>query len=320
MVVVMEIRHAKRKKSITSNQLLTMHIYSKVCCLSFLVGILCIFGREYAFGNVQTESAPAELEKQFLQAKALAKDDSFPQDLATAFQLYRKVAEQGHAKAQHNLAVMYYEGRGTAKNTTEAAKWFRKAAEQGALLSQVALGAMLEKGDEIPKNVEEALKWYRKAAEQGSAEAMRRLGEYYYFGNDGAPKDYAMAAKHFAQAAELGDAAAQNFLGSMYDLGLGVPKDTAQASLFFRKPAELGFARAQANLGMLFTRADTGKMDMIEAYKWLKLGADQGDVNAQNGLKDLSPLLSPVQVEEGNRRVASFCSQTKKSSGDDQRK
>jgi len=40
------------------------------------------------------------------------------------------LAEQGNVEAQYNLGVIYAEGRGVAKDETEAVSWFRKAAEQ----------------------------------------------------------------------------------------------------------------------------------------------------------------------------------------------
>jgi TPR repeat protein len=39
-------------------------------------------------------------------------------------------AEQGHAKAQNNLGLMYAApGTGVPENDTEAVKWYRKAAD-----------------------------------------------------------------------------------------------------------------------------------------------------------------------------------------------
>src|SRR5262245_30153640 len=52
-------------------------------------------------------------------------------DFATAAQLYRSLAEQGRASAQHALAKMYESGEGVPRDSAEAAKWFRRAAEQG---------------------------------------------------------------------------------------------------------------------------------------------------------------------------------------------
>jgi TPR repeat protein len=48
-------------------------------------------------------------------------------DKATAFDWFRKTAEQGDATAQFNLGVyyMYDQGIGVTKNEAAAAEWFR---------------------------------------------------------------------------------------------------------------------------------------------------------------------------------------------------
>ncbi len=50
---------------------------------------------------------------------------------ARAFQGVRFLAEQGNVSAQFNLADMYSNGRGIAKDDQQAVMWYRKAAEQG---------------------------------------------------------------------------------------------------------------------------------------------------------------------------------------------
>jgi len=52
-------------------------------------------------------------------------------DFATAYQEFRKAAEEGCAVAQSLLGAMYYLGQGVAKDDVEAAKWLRKAVKQG---------------------------------------------------------------------------------------------------------------------------------------------------------------------------------------------
>jgi len=44
--------------------------------------------------------------------------EGVPQDYAVAMKWYRLAAEQGHAKAQYNLGVMYYNGEGVFRRTT----------------------------------------------------------------------------------------------------------------------------------------------------------------------------------------------------------
>ena len=50
-------------------------------------------------------------------------------DYKNAFNNYRKAAEQGLSKAQHQLGVMYYQGKGVMKDYAKADKWYRKALE-----------------------------------------------------------------------------------------------------------------------------------------------------------------------------------------------
>jgi TPR repeat protein len=61
------------------------------------------------------------------------------QDDALAAAWYRKAADQGNAKAQHNLGVLYNFGRGVAQDDAQAVAWFRKAADQGLADAQDAL-------------------------------------------------------------------------------------------------------------------------------------------------------------------------------------
>ncbi len=52
-------------------------------------------------------------------------------DYASAIREWRPLAEQGVAKAQFKLGLMYDNGRGVPQDYAEAVKWYRKAAEQG---------------------------------------------------------------------------------------------------------------------------------------------------------------------------------------------
>ena len=53
------------------------------------------------------------------------------EDYKTAHQLFLKLAEQGVAKAQYNLGLMYAKGNGVVKDDSKAIKWWTLAAEQG---------------------------------------------------------------------------------------------------------------------------------------------------------------------------------------------
>ena len=100
-------------------------------------------------------------------------------DYATAYRLIKPLAEQGYAKAQYNLGVLYNKGIGVPQDYTEAMKWYRKSAEQGLADAQYNLGVMYHKGEGVPQDYTETSKWYWKAAEQGHADAQYSLGAMY---------------------------------------------------------------------------------------------------------------------------------------------
>jgi len=97
---------------------------------------------------------------------------------------YRLAAAQGFASAQHNLASLYYQGRGILQNYGEAIKLYRLAAEQGHLGAANNLGLMYKEGKGVPQNYPEAIKWYGLAAKQGNAFAQSNLGTMFLISSD----------------------------------------------------------------------------------------------------------------------------------------
>ncbi|MDP7056148.1 MAG: sel1 repeat family protein, partial [Alphaproteobacteria bacterium] len=51
-------------------------------------------------------------------------------DYATALREWKPLAEQGNARAQNNLGVMYEKGLGVLQDYKTAVKWYTLAAEQ----------------------------------------------------------------------------------------------------------------------------------------------------------------------------------------------
>jgi uncharacterized protein len=145
----------------------------------------------------------------------------------------RANAEQGDAKAQYKLGLMYQEGEGVPKNYAEAVKWYRKAAAQGDAdaRSKLALWYALGHGNDA-----DTLEWLRKSAEQGDADAQYNLGNKY-LGGEGVPKNYAEAVEWYTKAAEQSYAKVQDQLGYVY---AGEPRDHVQAYMWLSLAAAKG--------------------------------------------------------------------------------
>jgi uncharacterized protein len=160
-------------------------------------------------------------------------------DYATAFKIYRPLAAQGNAVAQHNLGDMHARGQGVKQDYAEAVKWYRLAAAQGHAVAQNNLGAQYQNGQSVARDNEEARKWYRLAAAQGNARAQYNLGALHH-----EAWDYAEALKWYRLAAAQGEADAQYNLGVMYARGQGVAQDDVRAHMWFNLGAVSGDAQS----------------------------------------------------------------------------
>ncbi|MFQ5784790.1 MAG: tetratricopeptide repeat protein, partial [Alphaproteobacteria bacterium] len=169
-------------------------------------------------------------------------------DYPAAAREFAALANEGDARAQFNLGVMYDKGEGVPQDYAEAAKWFRKAAEQGLAVAQTNLGVYFQRGKGVAQDYEKAAEWYRKAAEQDYATAQYNLGVLFEIGKGVAQSDVD-AAEWYRKAAEQDNATAQYNLGALFQRGKGVPQDDVKAHMWFNLAAAKllrGDARAKA--------------------------------------------------------------------------
>ncbi|EOD15085.1 hypothetical protein EMIHUDRAFT_119510 [Emiliania huxleyi CCMP1516] len=222
---------------------------------------------------------------------------------ARAVELCRQAAEQGDARAQGRLGLMYAVGRGgLAKDEARAVELWRQAAEQGDADAQFHLGFMYEAGrGGLAKDEAKAVELWRQAAEQGDAQAQFRLGVMYEAGRGGLAKDEVRAAELWRQAAEQGEARAQFRLGVMYEAGRGgLAKDEARAVELWRQAAEQGKARAQFRLGVMYEVGRGGlATDKVRALELLTKALQDERVrpNAQRVLSRLRLSFEDISSE-----------------------
>jgi len=152
-------------------------------------------------------------------------------------------------------------------------------------------------------------------AERGVAEAQFNLGLSYASGKDkalGAEPDYAQAEHWYLKAAGQNHALAQFNLGVMHANGQGLPRDRAKSLMWIQRAADLGDAAAQYRLGCSHQRdirdglPENAAESRLNAYKWLRLAADQGYLGAETACETVNMEMSCEDVVEGVRRVTAF--------------
>jgi TPR repeat protein len=123
------------------------------------------------------------------------------------------LALEGDAEAQYQLATRYYATTdGAIGDYAQASHWWHLAAQQGLAKAQFALGVLYANGRGVNTDYARAVHWYRQAAKQGLAEAQYNLGMHYWLSR-GMPRDAAMAIKWLRKAADQGLPQAQHNLG-----------------------------------------------------------------------------------------------------------
>ena len=120
--------------------------------------------------------------------------DGKPDSDRRAVSLFQDAALRGDADAQYGLAVLYKDGRGVAKNQTDAALWMGRAALGKNIAAETEYGIMLFNGEGIPRNEQAAAAMFRRAAEKGGAVAQNRLARLYFAGR-GVQRDLVEGAK-----------------------------------------------------------------------------------------------------------------------------
>jgi len=118
-------------------------------------------------------------------------------DYTQAARLFHPLAEQGLARAQYNLGLMYAKGQGVPQDYQEALMWYHKAAEQGDALAQHNLGVMYDNGRGTRQDYIRAHMWYSVAAEALSGDEGRKaMNERDFVASD-------MTAEQIGKAQEM---------------------------------------------------------------------------------------------------------------------
>jgi uncharacterized protein len=84
-------------------------------------------------------------------------------DFKSAVNQWRPLAEEGHAIAQFNLALLYHSGLGVDLNEATAVNWYKKSAENGYYKAQEYLAVGYREGwFGLPKDTKQAEFWEQR--------------------------------------------------------------------------------------------------------------------------------------------------------------
>lgn len=262
-------------------------------------------------------------------AQLLRQGKGVEKDSVAAFKLYREAAEKGLVTAMANVGEMYLTGEGIEKNPQAAAAWFARAATAGLSIAQMKMSELYETGVGVERDPSRARALLERAARNGYTPAQAKLsamgatiamepvsptpddvdlddpwrgggtviGAFGGTTNAGEPS----AAGPRMSPGEPIDrtASAKMPAADVAQLNAGLSayaaKNESLAFASWRNVAERGNSEAQLRVGLLYARGEGTGQDMIEAYRWLKLAADQGHARAPAELSSVAAQLAPAE-------------------------
>ncbi len=134
----------------------------------------------------------------------------------------QKLADQGHASAQYNMAILHLQGNMVSKSSAKATKYLTLAANNYHPEASLALGNMYLRGDSgLSKSSKMAEKYLTRAASQNNDQAKIFLSMMYANG-DGVQKDLVKAYKMLASVRNPGGQAGENINRNLAALKQGM--------------------------------------------------------------------------------------------------
>ena len=233
-------------------------------------------------------------------------------DFGEALMACRGPAEQGDASCQNLMGILFSEGRGVAKNDSEAARWFRKAADQGHGHACFNLGRAYQFGDGVQQSNQEAARWYRRVAELGVPEGELALGGLMI----SVERNYREGLKWIRKAARQGLPAAESMLGIAYENGVGIKENLRTAVKWYLLGANHGDPISQTSLASLYEQGKGLERDLVEAYFWYVVASKNPATPqkerkiANDGAKRLSAKLTHDQLASADDASRKFNSGT----------
>lgn len=206
--------------------------------------------------------------------------ESVPPGNRRTFNRRLKEARIGDVAAQYDVALMYANGAGTAKNPEQAFVWTKVAAERGHVSAQYLLGCAFAGGHGTPKDDFQAFKWLAKAQEAGHGKAKLRLAKLLLVNGQSIALALSLAAS------EQGVADGSFFAAERLSQGNGPFHDSVSVQRLYEMAAHSGNAHAQFELGQRFMASDA-KDESHRARQWMRAAAAQGHPGARLALESL---------------------------------
>jgi uncharacterized protein len=241
----------------------------------------------YYIAGMRKLARDGKAKAQYDLALQLRSGKQITRDEAGAIAYLRKAVAQNHGPAMQYLAHLYYWGMGVELNRRKAANLYQEALNQGQKLSvnETARIADTGTGTDNDTALQKPAKpaLIRSMAEQEPEPSGTNVAFIRQL-NPMIVRDGLEAATVWQYWAEEGLAIAQHRLGFMVSYGTGVAQDFDRAKKLYGQAIAQGHAYAQNNMAVLLATGRGMPADHAEAVRLFTLSAEQNFAAAQYNL------------------------------------
>jgi len=184
-------------------------------------------------------------------------------------------------------------GVGPSRDEQQALTCFQRAAELGYAPAQTVLGYFYETGTIATSDPGQALDWYKKAGKQNDRLGNWLAGRLYLKGGT-VTRDLSAAEPWLQKSAAVGDPYGQYLFGTVKL----ERSEYSNAADLFRKAAKQGLPQAQQQFGELLMRGQGVPTNKFDAYVWLLVSFDAGNLSVTGDLQILQSELGVTQTDE----------------------
>ena len=259
------------EKATELNEIDSYHLLGKF----YLLGIGTSKNEQMAFELFQKSAQNKNYEGMFLLGDLLITGNKIKTDFESAIFYLEKAAANKNINAIKYLKNLYSEPHPLLKKKSETylkEMWFYYDVMLANLDDEEALKRVAESyyyGDDYTKiNFEKSAKYFKILHSKDILEGYLGLGLSYMYGQ-GVASDFERARDYLTIAANRNNAKAKNALGDMYRLGKGVIVDYARARDFYLEAAKQNDEDALINLGLLHYRKQIKNASDILALQFM---------------------------------------------------
>lgn len=176
------------------------------------------------------------------------------------------------ARAQNGYGIALEEGRGVAKNLSEAVKWYKLSAEQGEVRAMLNLAIYYRSLTDGKDGREEASQWLDKATQVGKNDYRVYHNLFVAHYNEGirlgTDPDKKIAMEWCFKGAENGNPACQLTLARFYSSDSnGLEKDLDRAMELYKKAADQGCVNSMVALGNMLVKQSRYEESLMYYHK-----------------------------------------------------